>query len=152
MLYTPFYCTWGFPAIGLLPVIIQFKAIFHEINHPAMGSQNWWKPADNDSKSESRAWRVPLYISVYCISISHYIAMFPKRIILNHPAMGSHKYHKFMESCPQVPIVTPSAFSWTASAWDDRSSFRRHWEKGLCLSTPAAGTSGNHDGHQVNWC
>ena len=35
---------WGFPEIGVPPVLIHFSGIFHEINHPAMGVPHLWKP------------------------------------------------------------------------------------------------------------
>ena len=28
---------WGFPEIGVPPVLIHFNGIVHEINHPAIG-------------------------------------------------------------------------------------------------------------------
>ena len=37
---------WGFPNIGVPPVLIHFSRVFHEINHPAIGGtpMTSWTP------------------------------------------------------------------------------------------------------------
>ena len=51
---------WWFPKIGMPPVVIHFHAIFHEINHPAIGYPIFGIPP---SYGQSRCNRETLHLS-----------------------------------------------------------------------------------------
>ena len=49
---------WGFPKIGVPPVIIHFNGSFHEINHPAIGVPPFLETPHIPTKSRHH-WDVP---------------------------------------------------------------------------------------------